>query len=117
MVSLKTKRWRGLPHCSVRVPYVPNPSLILSIEIFLVYVLRASGCHGRMTAGMVERIGPNSIKLYDEQGVWLEYFSGEALRSWCVLNQRGIPHEDWKAVQPEDMDHVVSCALNQRRTD
>jgi hypothetical protein len=100
----------------VRVLYVPNPSLILSIELFLVYVLRASGCHGRLTAGKVERIGPASINIYDERDTWLQYFSGNALRSWCVLNERGMPHEDWKAVQSEDVDHVVSCALTQRMT-
>lgn len=96
---------------------MPNASLILSIELFLVYVLRASGCHGRLTAGKVERIGPASINIYDERDAWLEYSSGDALRSWCVLNQDGIPHEDWKAVQPEDLDHVASCALSQRPTD
>ena len=93
---------------------MPNPSLILSIELSLVYVLRASGVRGRMTAGRVERIGSNIINIYDERDAWLEYFSGDALRSWCVLNQQGTPHEDWKAVQPEDVDHVVSCALKQR---
>lgn len=64
---------------------MPNPSLILSIELFLVYVLRASGVHGRMTSGRVERIGPNSINVYDERDAWIEYFSGEALRRWCIL--------------------------------
>ena len=95
---------------------MPNPSLILSIELFLVYVLRASGCHGRMTAGRLERIGPKSINTFDEHGTWLEYFSGDRLRSWCVLNERGMPHEDWKAMQLEDVDHVVSSALSQRTT-
>ena len=93
---------------------MPNPALILSIELFLVYVLRASGCHGRLTSGRVERIGSNRLNIFDEHGTWLEYFSGDALRSWCVLNGHGIPHEDWKAVQPEDVDHVVSCSLKHR---
>jgi len=96
---------------------VPNPSLVLSIELVLIYVLRATGCHGRMTAGRVERIGTKSINVYDESDGWLEYFSGDALRSWCVLSHHGLPYEDWKAVQPEDMEHVLSCALNERRTD
>jgi len=95
---------------------VPNPSLILSIELFLIYVLRASGCHGRMTAGRIERTSPKTIDIYDERDTRLDYFSGDALRSWCVLNERGIPHEDWKAVHPEDVEHVASCALNQRAT-
>jgi hypothetical protein len=107
----------GFQHCSVRVLYVPNPSLIPSIELFLVYVLRASGCHGRLTAGRVERIGPASINIYDERDAWLEYFSGDALRSWCVLDQHGMPHEDWEAVQPEDLDDLISCALSQHPTD
>ncbi len=107
----------GLP-IAIFAPYtVPNPSLILSINLFLVYVLRSSGCHGRLTAGRVERIGLKSINIYDEHDAWLEYFSGDALRSWCVLNELGMPHEYWKAVQPEDIDHVVSCALSQRATD
>jgi hypothetical protein len=96
---------------------VPNPSLILSIELSLVYVLRATGCHGRLTAGSVERIGPKHINIYDEHGTWLEYFSGDALRSWCALNQHGMPHEDWKVVQPEDIDHVASCILRQCATE
>lgn len=89
---------------------VSNPSLILSVELFLVYVLRLSGCRGLMTAGSVKRIAPNKIDIFDEHGRWLEYFSGDALRSWCVLNELGMPHEDWKAVHPEDENRVVSRA-------
>ena len=106
-----------LHDCRVSHPYVvPNPGLMLSIELVLVYVLRTSGCHGMLTAGRVERIGTNGLNIYDEHGTWLEYFSGDALRSWCILNQEGMPHEDWKVVQPEDIDHVVWCALSQRAT-
>jgi hypothetical protein len=107
---------RGPPIALCASCTVPNPSLILSLELFLVYVLRASACHGRMTVGRVERVGPKEIHIFDEHGTWLEYFSGNALRSWCVLNHSGIPYEDWKAVQPEDVDHVVSCALSLRTT-
>ncbi len=116
IVKLENKSYGAAFQMHSSLP-VPSPILILSLELFLVYVLRVSGCHGRMTSGRVERIGPKSINLYDEHDTWLEYFSGDALRSWCVLNHHGMPHEDWKAVQPEDVDHVLSCAVSQRLTE
>ena len=91
---------------------MPNPSLILSIELFLIYVLRASGCHSRLTSGRIERTSPNTIDIYNEQDTRLDYFSGDRLRSWCVLNQDGMPHEDWRAVHHEDVAHVASYKLS-----
>lgn len=68
-----------------------------------------------MTAGRVERIGPDLINVYDEHNLWLEYFSGDALRSWCIFDRHGLPHQDWKSVQREDAHHMISTALRQRR--
>lgn len=95
---------------------MPYTSLLLSVELFLIYVLRASGCHGRMTTGRIERTHPHKINIYDEHDTWLEYFSGDALRTWCVLNQNGMPHEDWKSIHPLDIEHVAACAIQQRAT-
>lgn len=93
---------------------MPYPTLLLSVEVLLVYVLRVSGCHGRMTTGRIERTGPDQINVYDQHGTWLEYFSGDALRSWCVLHQNGMPHEDWKAIHPDDLERIAECAIGLR---
>ena len=115
MRTLKTKHLiSGLASARLASIAVPNPSLILSIELFLIYVLRASGCHGRLTSGRVERTSSRTIDIYNETDTRLDYFSGDRLRSWCVLNQDGMPHEDWKAVQSEDVDHMISSAMRQR---
>lgn len=90
-----------------------NSTLTLSPEISLVYVLRESGCHGRLTGGKIERVGEQGLKVFDGYDSLIEYISGEALRSWCVIDLNGVPIEEWNSVLPEDIEDVLSYALNQ----
>lgn len=90
-----------------------HPKLSLSPEVSLVYVRQESGCHGQLTGGTIERVAPNKIKVYDAYGTFFEYLSGDALRSWCVIDVHGMTLEDWSAVQPEDVDDVAAYALGQ----
>lgn len=85
---------------------VTNPRLALSAERQLVYIMRGSGCQGHTTEGSVERIGPSSIIVYNEHGEFLEYFSGDALRSWCVADMNGDPIEGWHSIAAEDGDRM-----------
>jgi hypothetical protein len=86
--------------------------LSLSSEVSLVYVLGQSGCHGRLTAGTVERIGPKQIRVYDAYGAPFEYLSGHALRSWCVMDVHGTPLEQWNEMLPADRDGLLAWALS-----
>jgi hypothetical protein len=88
-----------------------NPDLNLSEETYLVYVLRESGCHGRLTAGRIERIGTDQLNIYDQYGTLFEYLSGNALRTWSVIKANSLPLEDWSVVRPEDVDLIVSYAM------
>ncbi len=87
-----------------------NPSIALSFETSLEYVLRESGVHGRLTVGRVERIGREQLNVYDEHGALLDYLSGTALRTWCVIDVRGVPLEGWSVIQPLDRGQVGSQA-------
>jgi hypothetical protein len=73
-------------------------------------VLHESGCRGRLTSGRIERVGKRGLNVYDTYGNLFEYLSGDALRSWCVFNDRGLPVEDWCNILPGDMEEVVSYA-------
>jgi hypothetical protein len=90
-----------------------NPTIVLSAEISLVYVLHSSGCHGRLTGGRIERVGATGLRVYNAYDSLFEYLSGNALRSWCVIDLHGKPMAGWNAVLPQDMYIVVSYAEHQ----
>ena len=79
------------------------PSLVLSDDLVMVYVLRDSGCVGRFTSGRVERT-ESGLNFYDRGGGLVEYFSGTKIRSWCVFG----PLERWCEVMPEDVPRIFS---------
>jgi hypothetical protein len=66
-----------------------------------------------MTSGRVERVRQDEVKLYDEHGSWLEYFSGNALRSWCVIGQTGMAREDWKSINIINAELFAAFAIRQ----
>jgi len=80
----------------------------LSLETSLVYVLQKSGCRGRLTIGHVERLPGAALDVYDQYGSLIGYLSGNALRSWCVLDKAGIPVQGWIDVMPDDILVVLS---------
>jgi hypothetical protein len=86
---------------------VPNPRLSLSNENFLVYIMRSSGVRGRVTSGSIEKLRANRINVYDVYGALLEYFSGDALRSWCVLDLENRPLDGWHDIAPEDAERFI----------
>ena len=83
------------------------PRIELSIETPLVYVLRRSGCRGRLTIGHVELQGLH-LNVYDQYGSLVDYVSGDALRSCCVFDNAGIPMRGWTAISPEDVLAILS---------
>ena len=95
---------------------MPHSKLSISPETSLIYVRQESGCHGQLTGGTIERIGPNKIKVYDAYGALFEYLSGDALRSWCVIDVHGMPIEEWSFVLPEDVDDIAAYALWQNES-
>ena len=69
----------------------------------LVYVLRGSGCMGRLAAGRVERVGPLGLNVFTGPlDLLTDYISGANLRSWCVLGSDRRPMWGWAEVRPED---------------
>jgi hypothetical protein len=88
--------------------YAKTPSLQLSDDLAMVYIMRDSTCMGRFTSGHVERTGPRGLRVYDRNGVFLEYFSGPRLRSWCVFGPEGRQVEAWSEVTPEDSPRIFS---------
>jgi hypothetical protein len=83
-------------------------SIILSPELFLVYILRQSGCSGQLTAGTVQRSGPCRLNVFDEHGKPFDYVSGDALRTWCVIDPAGKPVEGWSEIMAGDLPALVS---------
>jgi hypothetical protein len=70
----------------------------LSEEAALFFVLRDSGCVGRLTSGRIERDGKTRLNVYT--GPMLNaYISGDNLRGWCVV---GRPLAGWDEVTAED---------------
>ena len=84
------------------------PSLPLSDDLVMVYIMRESGCMGRFTSGRVERTGPRGVSVYDRSGDFVEYFSGPRIRSWCVFGPEGQRVEGWCEVTPEDLPRILS---------
>jgi hypothetical protein len=81
--------------------------MLLSRDAVLVFVLRRSGCAGRLDTGRIERLKPSGLNVYNTQGVLNEYISGYNLRSWCVLGPGGRPIAGWAEVQPEDGPRII----------
>ena len=73
----------------------------LSHDCFLIYVLRESGCAGRLAEGRIERLA-SALCVYDTADELIEYVSGERLRSWCVFNLDRKPIDGWCQTRPED---------------
>lgn len=49
----------------------------LSPECVLVFVLKHSGCAGRLTSGRVERRGSSGLNVFDYRGNLIDYISGD----------------------------------------
>jgi hypothetical protein len=73
-----------------------------------VFVLRRSGCVGRLSSGRIERTDSSGLRVYNTHGLLNEYISGDNLRSWCVLDFTGRLVEGWSDVQPEDRPKIIS---------
>ncbi|HEY6306442.1 MAG TPA: hypothetical protein VIY49_02215 [Bryobacteraceae bacterium] len=74
----------------------------LSFECVLIYVLRHSGCAGRLQQGSVERYGSAELNVYDSRGRFMEYISGSKMRSWCLFQANDAPIKGWCYIHPED---------------
>jgi hypothetical protein len=73
----------------------------------MTYVLRRSGCVGRLTSGRIEHDGFGGLNVYDEHtGEIIEYFSGKNLRSWCVFGPEGQRVEGWCEGSEEDLQRI-----------
>jgi hypothetical protein len=81
--------------------------MALSPESVLVFVLRRSGCVGRLASGRIERTEAG-LNVYGIHGALNEYISGSNLRSWCVLGPGGRPLDGWADIQPEDHPRLFS---------
>jgi hypothetical protein len=93
----------GVGDCA-QVSCAKTPSLTLSDDFVMIYIMRDSGCMGRFTSGRVERTGSAGLNFYDRDGAFVEYFSGTRIRSWCVFG----PLERWCEVTPEDLPRIFS---------
>ena len=84
-----------------------NQRLPLSNEASLVFVLRHSGCVGRLVSGRIERSGMAGIHVYTGlDGTVNHYISGDNLRSWCVLGSDGEPLPGWHEIADEDHSKI-----------
>jgi hypothetical protein len=77
--------------------------VVLSEDVFLVYVLADSGVRGRLTSGRIERQSSGKLTVFDLRGEQFEYLSGERIRSWCVVGPDGKPVDGWNQILPEDL--------------
>lgn len=74
----------------------------LSIDSILIYILKHSGCTGRLTSGRIERRGAGGLHVYDFKDELIEYISGDRVRSWCVFDGAGSRSQEWCHIQSED---------------
>ena len=74
----------------------------LSRNCVLIFVLRQSGCVGRLASGRIERLEAGGLNVYDASGALNEYLSGSNLRSWCVFGPDGSPIAGWMDMLLED---------------
>jgi len=77
--------------------------MVLSDESVLVYILAESGVRGRLTSGRITRNPSGKLIVFDTQGVWFEYLSGDRLRSWCLMGPEGKPIDGWREILPGDL--------------
>ena len=89
-----------------------SPTITLSDELTLAYVLDRSGCAGRLNAGRVDRLGTGQVRVFDTAGELFEYVSEGQLRSWCVFGPDGQPFDGWSKIHPEDARRFGSNFLN-----
>jgi hypothetical protein len=82
--------------------------MVLSDEAVLVYFLAESGVKGRLSSGRIERRPSGGLDVFDARGEPFEYLSGGRIRSWCVLDPKGMPIAGWQEIQPEDLP--FTCA-------
>jgi len=83
--------------------------MALSHDLALVYVLRQSGCVGRLSSGRVSRHGATGLNVYDAYGRVIEYLSGNTsrVRSWCLVEPSGNLVQGWHSVSIEDLARFV----------
>ena len=86
-------------------PHPLEERLSLSLDCILVYVLRESGVRGHLTSGRIERRQDQTLSVYDDSGVPIEYISGDRMRSWRVF-QGGTPLAEWSRVITGD-EHLL----------
>ena len=88
-----------------RAPH--DGGLPLSDTATLVFVLRRSGCVGRLTSGRIERDSSGGINVHvGYDGAINHYISGSNLRSWCVLGLDGKPLPGWHEIETEDQPKI-----------
>jgi hypothetical protein len=57
-----------------------------------------------LTQGRVERTDGGRINVFDHHGQLFDYLSGDAIRSWCVIDDYGFPiSEEWVSVKLGDV--------------
>ena len=84
--------------------------MVLSVGLVMIYVLRRSGCVGRLTSGRIEHDGSGGLNVYDERtGELIEYFSGTNIRSWCVFGPEGQRVEGWCEGSEEDLQRIFQA--------
>ena len=81
--------------------------MVLSEDVFLVYVLAESGVRGHLTCGRIERQSSGKLTVFDVRGDRFEYLSGERIRSWCVVGPDGKPVDGWSEILPEDLRQLL----------
>lgn len=83
----------------------PSAALVdmnLSRQWVLVFILRDSGCAGRLEHGRIERHPIAGLNVYDAKDALNEYISGARMRSWCVFGPDGTPATGWCHIHPDD---------------
>jgi hypothetical protein len=84
-----------------------NQRLPLSDEARLVFVLRRSGCVGRLASGWIERSGMDGIQVHTGlDGSVNDYISRDNVRSWCVVGSEGEPLPGWHEITAEDHSRI-----------
>lgn len=81
--------------------------MVLSPDVFLVYVLAESGVTGHLTSGRIERNASGTLTVFDAHGYPFNYLSAGRLRSWCVVGPNGRPIDGWREILPEDLPRIL----------
>jgi hypothetical protein len=80
--------------------------MVLSDDVYLVYVLAESGVRGKLSSGRIERNSTGGLDILDARGERFDYLSGDRLRSWCVIGTEGRPIEGWGEILPQDLPKI-----------